>query len=58
VDLKFAEWQQKYGNSWFVKGPLKDQLDRPLPLFDKKPIVTLRSMLEHKDMGYTFDTIC
>lgn len=58
VDRKFAEWQHTHGNGWFIDGPLKMKLDDPLPLFDTPPVVTLRSVLDTKAMGYTFDTLC
>lgn len=58
VDRKFAEWQHTHGNGWFIDGPLKMKLDDPLPLFDTPPVVTLRSVLDTKEMGYTFDTLC
>ena len=57
VDRKFAEWQKQHGNGWFTDGPKKDMLDQPMPVLDN-PLVTLREVLEHKDMLFTYDTVC
>ena len=57
VDRKFAEWQKQHGNDWFTAGPKKDMLDKPMPVLDN-PKVTLREVLEHKDMLFTYDTVC
>lgn len=57
VDRKFAEWQVKHGNKWFTEGPMKDMLDKNIPVFEN-PSVTLQSVLNLKEIGYTFDTIC
>jgi hypothetical protein len=57
VDRKFAEWQKEHGNEWFTDGPMKDMLDKPMPVLDN-PKVTLREVLEHHKMGFTFDTVC
>jgi len=57
VDRKFAEWQKEHGNEWFTDGPMKDMLDKPMPVLDN-PKVTLRDVLEHHKMGFTFDTVC
>ena len=58
VDRKFAEWQLLHGNSWFTQGPMKDKLDQPMPMFDRAPTITLRQVLDHHSLGFTFDTIC
>jgi len=59
VDRKFAEWQKANGNDWFLNGPMKDKLDKPLPLFDDgKDPITLRQSLDYKSMGFDYDTTC
>ena len=38
---------------------MKDKLDKPLPLFDDgKDPITLRQSLDHKSMGFDYDTTC
>ena len=56
VDRKFAEWQAEHGNTWFTDGPMKDMMDQDMPLF-QNPTVKLREVLDHKKMGFTFDTL-
>lgn len=59
VDRLYAEYQNINGNTndWFMKGPGKQYLTKPMPLF-KNPTVTIQDALDYKGARYkyTYDT--
>ena len=55
VDRLYAEYQNRYGNSWFEDGPGKQYLAMPLPLF-QNPTVTVQHALSYNGTyKYTYD---
>ena len=44
VDRIFAEYQSRFGDTWFTDGPGREFMDQPMPLF-QNPQVTLRQGL-------------
>lgn len=55
VDRQWAHFQGRTNNQWFYNGPESAKMELDMPLFDG---VKLKTMMDHKALGYTFDDIC